>query len=417
MDSQHDQNLASDAPSPPVKLYWGFPVAHPRPEDPETGRRGIAMIIALFMIAVMMLFMADMQVNTMVQARLVAGTRDNIKAEYMAKSGANLATFLLNVDLAIDLTMAELGGPNAKVSDGPGDIWAQLNDLPIGGETLDMMGSMQETFSLSKVADSKVIDTFKSFDGQFTLKIEDESSRLNVNYCGVRSTAKKQKCQEFLKALLSCPAEKEYLDSKKVNVADLVGGLEDWSDGDQKTSELSTKGNESDGYSDRRPKTQPKNAPFDTLEELRMVDGWTLDIHTIFSPYLTVYPIPLDIQGAAPFAINFNTASRELLTCLFPKANSDCAEKSAIYINNREDKGASQSMQAVQETLRNQFCAEGEAPKYFTYRSDVYRIKVKAEVNDQSKELEAVVARQLPDAQDIKNNSKAAYKYLYWKML
>ncbi len=408
------EHETSSQPEPKLKqTYWGFPVGKGKAE----GHRGIAMIIALFMIAVMMLFMADMQVNSMVQARLVTAGRDNIKAEYMAKSGANLATFLLGVDLAIDLTLAELGGPNAQVADSPDDIWAQLNGLPIGGETMEMMGAMQETFDLSKVADSKVLDQFKLFDGHFTLTVTDESSRINVNYCGQNSLRVRTVCQNFLKALMSCPAEKEYLDTKKVNVDETIGMIEDYVDDNQNASETSGKGSETEAYSERRPKTQPKNAPFDSLDELRMVEGWTVDLHTIFAPYLTVYPIPSKDQGKAQLAINFNTSSRELLTCLFPKASTDCAEKSALYASNRDKTGASSSLQAVQDTLRDQFCAEGESSKFFTYRSDLYRVKVDAEVNDQIKSLEFVVARRMPDDQDTKNNYKAAYKYLYWKML
>lgn len=401
------------------KTIFGFPVGDPEPGQPpeQASRRGIAMIISLFMIAIMALFMADMQVNALVQSEMAIANRDNLKAEYIAKSGANLATFLLSVDLAVDLTMAELGGPNAQVSDGPGDIWAQLNGLPIGGETLEMLGQMQETFELSKVADSRVIDQLKQFEGSFTVNISDESSRININFCGDRNRNQRKVCQTFLKALMSCPAEKSYLDERKVNPDELIANLEDWIDDNQNPSESGGRGSESDPYADRVPKVVPKNAPLDTIDELRAVAGWDVDLEEIFSPYMTVYPIPYKELQKSQFAINFNTASRELLNCLFPKAVTDCAEKSALYIDKRAEGEAATSTQGVQQMLQQTFCAEGEASKSFTYRSDTYRVTVEATSGNQKKRMEFVVARRLPDDQDTKNQYKSAYKYLYWKML
>jgi hypothetical protein len=55
--------------------------------------------------------------------------------------------------------------------------------------------------------------------------------------------------------------------------------------------------------------------------------------------------------------------------------------------------------------------------KKFTFRSDLYRVKVQAEVNGQIRNLEVVLQRKLPDADDMKTQYKAAYRYLYWKML
>ena len=105
------------------------------------------------------------------------------------------------------------------------------------------------------------------------------------------------------------------------------------------------------------------------------------------------------------------------MTCLFPKASSDCAEKSAIYSANRQEQASNTSLQGVRDTLRDQFCAEPEGTKSFTYRSDVYRVRINAEVADQSKKLEFVLQRRLPDELDSKIKYITPYKYLYWKML
>ena len=406
------------------RTFLGFPIgddpedlAGQKDEKNKSGEKGIAIIIALFMIAVMTLFMADMQINAVVESEIATANRDNVKAEYIAKSGANLATFLLSVDLAIDLSVSEMGGDKIPVSDGPGDIWAQLNNIPIGGETLDLMSQMTETFDLSKVADSAVLDQMKLFEGSFTINVTDESSRININYCGHVNRSQRKTCQTFMKALMSCPAEKAFLDDKKLNSDELIGYIEDWIDDNNNANENTGKSSESDAYSDRIPKVQPKNAPLDSLDEMRMIAGWDADMQAVFSPFLTVYPVPYKEQQMSQFQVNFNTAPRELLNCLFPKATLDCADKSAIFLNNRADSAAASSSQAVQQALSETFCADGEGSKYFTYRSDTYRVTVEATAGDQRKRLNLIVGRRLPDDQDTKNNYRSAYKYLYWKMM
>lgn len=408
------------------KTYLGFPIGEDDsgPSSPDPRKKGVAIIIALFMITVMTLFMADMQLNAVVESQIAVANRDNLKAEYIAKSGANLATFLLNVDLAIDLTMAELGGANAQVSDGPGDLWAQLNGIPIGGETVELLGQMQETFDLSKVNDSGVLDQLKLFEGQFSMIITDETSRINVNYCGNVNLKPREECKELLRKLFTCPAEKDFFDKKKVNPEEVIGFIEDWIDLNQSPSESTGKGSENEVYTERRPRTQPKNAPLDTLDELRMVEGWDVDMHTIFSPYLTVHPIPSGIAKGTDnrVVLNFNSASRELLGCLFPKSTNDCAEKSALYLQERTEQGAAGSRAAVKSALQDKFCAEPSETTNildaFTYRSDLYRVRVEGTAGEQKKVLEFVMERGLPEGQgDMRNQQKAAYKYLYWKML
>lgn len=404
---------------PKITTYMGFPVGEPDaegqgPAEGQGRQRGIAIIIALFMIAMMMIMMADMQVNTVVESELAIANRDNVKAEYLAKSGANLANLLLSADLAIDLTMAEVQGGNAQISDGPGDIWSMLNYLPIGPDKLD---AMKEQFELNAVNDSDVIDMLKLFEGDFSIVVEDESSRLNVNYCGINLSSKD--CTNALKALLSCPAEREFLERRKQNPTEIVGHILDWVDNNTTASEESGNGNEADPYQNRTPKVEVKNSFFDSLDEMRMVEGWDGDLHAIFSPYLTVYPMPIEefVLNKARMKINFNSAPRELLNCLFPKATTECSEKSALYSASREDLEPAKDNQSIQQTLRDQFCAgDDENTKLFTYRSDVYRVKVSGIVGGQEKKLEYVLSRQLPDG-DAKSQDKGASKYLYWKML
>ncbi len=407
---------------PKVNTYAGFPVGEPDGNDPERKgpQRGIAIIITLFMITLMTLFMADMQVNAVVESELAIANRDNLKAEYIAKSGSNLANFLISIDLAFDLTMAEFQGAAASVTDGPGDIWGQLNGFPIGGDTMELISSLQEGFDLSKVNDSKVLDTFKLFEGNFVINVTDESARMNVNYCAIRST--EARCKNALKLMMSCPAEKEYLERKKVSPNEVVGAIGDWIDNNTDPDPDAGYGSEQDPYNRREPKVNVKNSYFESLDELNVVEGWDQDMHKIFSPYLTVYPMPLEASvnndaSRSGFLVNFNSVSRELLNCLFPKATTECNEKSALYMQYRGDQEVAKDGASISNALRENFCADDEMTKLFTFRSDTFRVSVTAESGLQSKTIEYVLNRQKPDDQDQKNQYKSTIKYLYWKML
>ena len=276
-----------------VKFYLGFPVdAH---EDISSApKRGVALLIAMFVTAMAMLFLAEMKLSSSVSNQLALGHHLNVKSEYIAKSGLNLANLLITADLAIDLTMAEFGsraggamGNQMQAKDGPDDLWAMLNGLPIGGETLEMVGAMQESFELSAVNDSKVLDQLKLFDGSFVIEVVDETSKINLNDCGVGNG---KVCMDMIRALMSCPAEREFLERKKVEVNDLVTLIRDWVDDNDRPDRDASYSSEDEPYSDREGEQFPKNARFDSLQELKSIPGWDDEMYTIFSPYFTVYP-------------------------------------------------------------------------------------------------------------------------------
>lgn len=405
------------------KMLWGFPVeavGASTAKAKDQGKRGIALIIAIMIISVMMLFTSDLILSSQVNLSLATSYRDNLKAEYMAKSGLNAAQLLLSADLAYDLFQAQQD-PKATLSDGLGDFWSAMNGLPIGGETLEMMSSFQEQFELNAVLDSGVMDQLKLFDGSFTLDVSDESQKINLNYC---ATSRCSETMLMLEALFACPAEKAFLEEKKVGGRELAYRIKDWVDTDSRAEEASGYNDENDPYQKREPKLTAKNAPLDSVDELRIIEGWDEEIHAVFAPYVTVYPFQQSSTDKR-FQININTASRALLQCLFPEAKGDCAEKSAIALKKRNDDKSSMGApgQKVPDILQETLCytgGDGNAGEannraaWFQQYSMVYRVDVQGSVGDSVKKLTAVIERSMPDA---KKNEKATYKILYWKII
>jgi type II secretory pathway component PulK len=406
----------------PETLY-GFPVGdgtEPLALGREKGKRGIALLIAIMIISIMMLFTSDLILSSQVNIKLATTGRDNIKAEFLAKSAFNASLLLLSSDLAYDLYQAQQN-PKATLSDGLGDIWTALNGLPIGGETAEMTAAFAKEFGLNGFLDSNVIDQLKLFDGSFTVNVADESQKINVNYCA------NSRCTEtlmMLEALFACPAEKAFLENKKVTGRELAYRIKDWVDSDSRAEDASGFSDEDTPYVKRRPKMQAKNAQFDSVEEMRLIEGWDEEVHQVFSPFITVFPFQSSSTDKR-FQININTASRGLLQCLFPEARGDCNEKVAVALKKRsEDQSLSaQPGKPMAEVLRELLCYNtgdansGEAnnkSNWFASYSMVYRIEATGEVGDSVKKITAVVERIMPD---IQKGEKSSFKILYWKLI
>ena len=413
-------------------LEWGFPVASQH-SVLERKSKGVALLMAVMLIALMMLFAADSIVTSQVDLQLAVSHRDRIRAEFAAKSGFNLATFLLSADLAKDLTIGSTPGLQKL---GLGDtnirLWDLLNQLPpIGGADSEMIQVLAQSFGLSSVLDSSVLDQLKAIEGSFEIKVFDEQQKIDVNYC---SSGAREPCaavRAMLTALFSCPAEKAFLAKKRLTPMELSARIQDWVDPDSRTESESGFSDESDPYQKRKKPYKSKNGPLDSIDELKMIEGWDEEIHTVFAPYLTAYPIWKKREDRA--RINLNSAPRELLQCLFQDAGPDRFRKLAQMLRLREtdfkdiagkDKPMDQVIADLFGYNKNDAGSGNQADptnksSWFGKMSQTYRISIKATSGDTVRTLEAVVERAVPDgtAAGANLSSRAAYRILYWRFL
>ncbi len=385
-------------------------------------RRGVALIIAIMVIAVMIVFTSDLILNTRVGLSMAVANRDGVRAEYMTKSGSNLAHLLLTIDQALDLYLASPQGKaleamGLKSGDSLGDIWGMLNGMPIGGDTADLLGSMQETFKLGAFMDSGLLDQLKFLEGHFTLEVEDEAGKINVNYCA------KGRCTEvllMLEALFSCPAEKLFLENKKLDARRLSYKIKDYIDEKDDVSPESGLGSENDPYERKTPPYKTKNGPLDSPDELYMVDGWDDEMQTVFGRYITLWPFQQ--TGSEKGTINLNTASRELLMCLFPEARGSCSEKFFTAMKDRAENKAGfvGQGQNIANFLKETFCASTSGQEqdpsnrndWFSEKSSVFRVKVEGEVGGHRRVLTEIIERVIPEGKE----NPSASKILFWRL-
>ena len=428
----------------------GFPVEPPINESelnhPDgsnvkprlVAQRGVALLIAIMIISMMMLFASDLIITSTVQLSLAQTQRDNIKAEYIAKSGANLAILVITSDLAKDLYMA---GPASPQKMDPGDsgisFWNALNALPpIGGTSSDMISEVAKTMGMNKTLDSTALDQLKLFDGDFKVEVTDEQNKINLNYCANKSSVPCSMVKMMAKALFSCPAEKQFLENKKLKPGEMAGRLADWVSGKREAQEESGLSDKNEPYQKRNPPHQTKDAPFDSLDELRMVDGWDEEMHAVFSPFFTVYPFPKDPTERPK--INLSSSTRELLQCLFPDSRGEGGLRLIKALMARDEDGTAlwTAGQKLPDVIRD---LTGYAPqgaggagggsgspgdsklddgtdksKWFGKSSQVYRISVAGNSGDTTKNLSMVVERTIPDPT---KDQKVSYKILYYKLL
>ncbi|MBP6218111.1 MAG: general secretion pathway protein GspK [Oligoflexales bacterium] len=393
---------------------------------------GISLLIALISIMTMVGLVADLLITSRVNMELTVSTRDQIKAEYLSKSGFNLALFLVSVSWAIDLFQSADPplGSKKPLADDESSLWASMNELPpIGASTVDLLLATSsgvkegdDPFHLKGVFSEKVASQMRLFEDQFSVKITDESARINVNDC---SEGRCEWVIARLIALFSCPVEKAFLDSKNITGEQLAYRIKDFISTADTVSPETGLNDRNSAYQAEKPPYNVKALPLDSVDELKLIAGWDDEIHRVFSPYLTVYPFK-PVASVSKSLINLNTVSPEVLSCLIPEARSSSAEKFWTTLTELKKK-KTVVLKDVKETLKTltsfEFQANDQAANplnWFDRRTMVLRVEVEAGTGDQTKKLTVVLRKIMPketeNSRD-KQTTKRSYQILYYRLL
>lgn len=386
--------------------------------------RGVSIILTLTIVSFMIGFIADMMVSSRVAHQMSINIQDSARAEFLAKSGARFGKFLLSIDAGIDLKMAEL--TQQPIEDGLGDPWAMLNDFPIGGEEIEQFAPIVEKFGLSELTDASVIEQLKELQGSFTLQITDERSRINLSY--LQSTGMGKKVVKMLGSLFSCPAEQRFLDHHDLSPQQIIHRIYDFIDTDRKNRAASGLSSENAPYEGRTPSFSIPNHPLSSLHQLTLVEGWNRQLHTVFAPFLTVYPIPNRYSSLSraelgnKAALNINTVSRELLQCMFPKMPDECYQAFVrAYAEKEETRASFASANTIAEVLQTKMCykkpprPQHHLSKWFTTSSSTFRVRSIGRAGDLQRVIEEVVHRLSPELMKSKGSS-SSLDMLYWKL-
>lgn len=304
--------------------------AKPRGRKARVGRGsrgGMAMLLVVSIIALLSVLVTEVVFAASMRIQLAAAQRDEAKAEALAMGGVQFYRLLLIASKQMEgspfLQMIAEYVPAAGNAD---TLWQLIPSLDssllrllvaVGGSEKEAK-SVQAAGGLTdqQIADTRTVQTslrkaLLDFDGDFVASVKDEERKIYVGRFNGTNIAELMMDPQagMLAALMTGDEADELLKVQNLDRWELIGNLHDWTDPDN--TRVWQGGNEDSLYQALEPPYLPKNAPFDTLDEIRLVDGWERDaIWEAFGQHVTIYG-----NGR----VNVNTASRWVLEAILKR--------------------------------------------------------------------------------------------------
>jgi general secretion pathway protein K len=288
--------------------------------------RGIALVIAMTAIAILAVMLADMHESTTAAYVVATTERDQLRAEYMAKSGLNLTRLVVAQEPAIRTVVAPMyqmltGRPPPMLP-----VWryadgilrpfcnyeaaqGMINSVGVDFSTAEGLGETGGTCEILAIAENSKLNVSDplNFDGN--------RAQLNVAMQVFALIGGYQSPSPYDPLFESRDADDQF-----TSRLDVVSALIDWWDYDTERTtfdpgagSVASGGAEDDVYRRFRDPYEPRNAPFDSIEEIRLIRGVGDDFWATF-----VEPDPDDpstraitIYGSG--AVNPNEAEPEVL--------------------------------------------------------------------------------------------------------
>jgi len=249
-------------------------------------RNGFVVVVVLCMIMLLSVLLLGFNYKSRANLNVVDGVRKSEQALNCARAGLNIAIAIIR----------------------------DTNDIHTNRTLLELI-SGEKTFAVG--------------DGECSITITEENSRLNVNLLKDKNGKLDRTRTEQLLRLIDL-LNKEQTGHSHIGYS-LVSSIIDWTDSDDEVTNLpfiqhENLGAESSYYNKLRVPYRCKNALLDTTEELLLVKGITREVFDRICDYVTVY---------GDGKININSASRQVIECLSEKMDAVLGE---MIIDRREFK-------------------------------------------------------------------------------
>ncbi len=333
-------------------------------------QKGIALLIVLMVISILAAVIVEFSYSARVSLNIVGNQKDELKAYYIARAGIEASKAILRYDLKKD--------------------GIRRVDYIVSGEEAD---PEVETWSQVRALTSTEFGGIPIGDGILVGGITDESSKININRLVYDKNGKaleennsnriavKNRVIKLLDNVLP-----DDIDAEPGDIAD---NIIDWIDDDDGGEA------EDDYYQGLTPPYECKDAPINSISELKMVRGINDAIYEAIEKYFTPY---------GEDKVNINTASAEVIMVLGTNPNNP-VDRSAVeeWIRAREEDG--------------RYCRSpgrainGINSNYSGCASNYFSIECTGIVNlgketEYSKTIKAIVKR----------NKKPPIEVLYWKV-
>ncbi|MDO3379663.1 type II secretion system minor pseudopilin GspK [Geoalkalibacter halelectricus] len=298
--------------------------------------KGMVLLLVLVVTALLSALLTEFAFSTLVDLRLVETYRDSTRSYYLARGGIRAGQMILRED--------------QNHYDARNELWGQgVANFPVGD------------------------------DGVITIDIEDLDGRLALNAL-VRGNNPEPVQRERLTRLF------EHFDFD--HPADMVAALIDWLDSDSEVYDQDgALGAESSYYLSLNPPYNARNGPMISLDELALVRGFTPEIVDQLRPHVSIY---------GGLRVNLNTATPEVIATLYFDDDRRIYLEEAEAIVAVRDLTPFETLADFQREfpgLWELFPTSSELTYSITFRSNYYRIRSQAWVNDGTRTVTAVVSK------------------------
>lgn len=283
--------------------------------------RGVALLMVMAAFAILTVLATELRQESNTELASAVADRDATIAEYEARSALNLARLLIATEPTIRQTIAPIYMMMKKTPP----------QLPIWEFSDRLLGFFTSTDSAKDFGSSTGIDFSQAKNlgfpkGHFELTIVDEDAKINANLGGSNEFNHIRLARELQGAMASPQFNPLFeKNDKNNNVHDrlsVCAAIIDWADSDESgfncdvNQGSGSRGVEDAFYQLLQTPYRRKNAPFDSLEELRMVRGVTDDFWATMVDPVPEKPAKRVFTVWGQGAINVNTANAQTLLAI-----------------------------------------------------------------------------------------------------
>lgn len=299
---------------------------------PQRREQGLALVLVLTVVAILSVFVADLHEHTTSGFSVAVAQRDRLKAEYVARSGLNLTRLLIAKEPQIRKLVAPMYKGLMGSNPPQINVWQFADDIlgPFFNRQNPAKDAQAEAPAFGPGIDLSATEGLEPIDGQFEIRSVVENSKININNPLFRDKKDAQRSVAMqlyglmggfspsnpYEALFSKPDP----DGNYTTPSDIVSSVIDWWDFDQErtnfdpaTTQISMGGAEDDIYQHLDDPYRIKNAPFDSLEELRLVRGIGDDFWATFIEPEPNDPNSRQVTIYASGSVNVNEATPQVL--------------------------------------------------------------------------------------------------------
>ncbi len=259
-----------------------------RRRGPMFTQQGIALLVVTTTLMIIGFMAKEFATNTTIDSFGAANSRDQMRAEFLARSSLNLSELILRLQQVLDNPQVQNQLGAMQITD-----WADTFMSAFGGtddEVKDALGPITGDEAKAFGADI----------GSFGVTISTEDGKLNVN-CANGKTEYLQLTYTMLEALYYFPAfDPVFQDAdadgwhrdRRLQTEAIMDYIDQGANGEVKVTapgEPRSTAGEDYGYESLRDSYKPKNNYLDSLDELKLVRGVDDRFWTLFAPAFTVY--------------------------------------------------------------------------------------------------------------------------------